>query len=105
LGFSQDFVATNSNLTKSNISEIENGNINLAFTTFLELAKGLGIDPKKLLDYRIDLTKNNKFNLNITEKRCLGIFFITYVENRKEFIKGIVCLLLHINYRNELSLI
>ncbi|WP_269225217.1 helix-turn-helix domain-containing protein [Flavobacterium eburneipallidum] len=57
LGLSQDFVATNSNLTKSNISEIENGNRNLAFTTFLELAKGLGIDPKKLLEYPIDLNK------------------------------------------------
>lgn len=57
LGLSQDFVATNSNLTKSNISEIENGNRNLAFTTFLELAKGLGIDPKKLLDYQIDLNR------------------------------------------------
>ncbi|KVV14582.1 helix-turn-helix domain-containing protein [Flavobacterium sp. TAB 87] len=58
LGLSQDFVATHSNLTKSNISEIENGNRNLAFTTFLELAKGLGVDPKRLLDYSIDLNKN-----------------------------------------------
>ncbi|SHM89612.1 helix-turn-helix domain-containing protein [Flavobacterium chilense] len=57
LGFSQDYVATNSNLTKSNISEIENGNRNLAFTTFLELAKGLGIDPKRLLEYPIELNK------------------------------------------------
>jgi transcriptional regulator with XRE-family HTH domain len=51
LGLSQDNVATNSNLTKSNLSEIERGNRNLAFTTLLELAKGLGIHPKKLLDY------------------------------------------------------
>lgn len=57
LGFSQDYVATNSNLTKSNLSEIERGNRNLAFTTLLELAKGLGVHPKKLLDYKIDLEK------------------------------------------------
>lgn len=57
LGLSQDYVATNSNLTKSNLSEIERGNRNLAFTTLLELAKGLGIHPKKLLEYNIDLNK------------------------------------------------
>lgn len=57
LGLSQDYIATNSNLTKSNVSEIENGNRNLAFTTLLELAKGLGIDPIKLLDYPINLYK------------------------------------------------
>ncbi|HRE76786.1 MAG TPA: helix-turn-helix transcriptional regulator [Flavobacterium sp.] len=51
LGLSQDKVAINSNLTKSNLSEIERGNRNLAFTTLLELAKGLGVHPKKLLDY------------------------------------------------------
>lgn len=58
LKMSQDQVAANSNLTKSNLSEIENGNRNLAFTTLLELAKGLGIDPKKLLDYKIELEKD-----------------------------------------------
>ena len=54
---SQDEVAANSNLTKSNLSEIERGNRNLAFTTLLELCKGLGIEPKKLLDFKIDLDK------------------------------------------------
>jgi len=57
LGLSQDQVAANSNLTKSNLSEIENGNRNLAFTTFLELAKGLGLHPQKLLDFKFDLDK------------------------------------------------
>lgn len=51
LGLSLDHVAANSNLTKSNLSEIERGNRNLAFTTLLEIAKGLDVDPKKLLDY------------------------------------------------------
>lgn len=57
LGLSQDKVAANSNLTKSNLSEIERGNRNLAFTTLLELAKGLNIHPKKLLDFKFDLDK------------------------------------------------
>lgn len=60
LGHSQDYVAINSNLTKSNLSEIERGNRNLAFTTLLELVKGLGIHPKKLLDFNIDLDKEEK---------------------------------------------
>lgn len=50
LDMSQDEVAANSNLTKSNISMIENGNRNLAFTTLLELAKALGKEPRELLD-------------------------------------------------------
>jgi len=57
LGLSQDDVAANSNLTKSNLSEIERGNRNLAFTTLLEIARGMGVDPKKLLDFKIDLDK------------------------------------------------
>ena len=57
LGLSQDKVAANSNLTKSNLSEIERGNRNLVLTTLLELAKGLGIEPKELLDFKIDLDK------------------------------------------------
>ena len=57
LGLSQDKVAINSNLTKSNLSEIERGNRNLAFTTLLELAKGLGIHPKKLLEYTENIEK------------------------------------------------
>ena len=50
LKLSQDQVAANSNLTKSNISMIESGKRNLAFTTLIELAKGLGKTPKELLD-------------------------------------------------------
>jgi transcriptional regulator with XRE-family HTH domain len=55
LGLSQDYVAAHSNLTKSNLSEIERGNRNLAFTTLLELAKGLKVEPKRLLDYKTDV--------------------------------------------------
>ena len=55
LNLSQDQVAANSNLTKSNISMIESGKRNLAFTTLIELAKGLGKTPKELLDFKFDL--------------------------------------------------
>ncbi|RZJ71737.1 helix-turn-helix transcriptional regulator [Flavobacterium sp.] len=55
LNLSQDEVAARTNLTKSNLSEIERGNRNLAFTTLLEIAKGLDVEPKKLLDFKIDL--------------------------------------------------
>lgn len=57
---SQDQLATNSNLTKSNISMIENGNRNLAFTTLLELAKALGKEPKDLLDVDFGSTNNQQ---------------------------------------------
>ncbi|MBC7523224.1 MAG: helix-turn-helix transcriptional regulator [Flavobacterium sp.] len=55
LNLSQDQVAANSNLTKSNISMIESGKRNLAFTTLIELSKGLGKTPKELLDFKFDL--------------------------------------------------
>ena len=60
LGLSQDEVVANSNLTKSNLSEIENGKRNLAFTTLLEIAKGLGIHPKKLLNILRQKLKTNR---------------------------------------------
>jgi transcriptional regulator with XRE-family HTH domain len=50
LGLSQDQVAANCDVTKGNISMIENGNKDYTITTLLELAKGLGKHPKKLLD-------------------------------------------------------
>jgi|APLak6261660806_1056025.scaffolds.fasta_scaffold00052_16 transcriptional regulator with XRE-family HTH domain len=59
LNLSQDQVAANSNLTKSNISMIESGKRNLAFTTLLELAKGLNKTPKELLDIDFKLNEND----------------------------------------------
>lgn len=50
LGLSQDDVASQCDVTKGNLSMIENGKKDFTFTTFLELAKGLGKHPKKLLD-------------------------------------------------------
>lgn len=56
LNLSQDTVALNSDkLIKATVSDIENGKRNLSFTTLLDLAKGLGKNPKELLDYDFDL--------------------------------------------------
>jgi len=49
-GLSQDELAAKCDLTKSNISNIENGKKDYFFTTFLEYAKGLNLHPKKLLE-------------------------------------------------------
>ncbi|AQX90582.1 MULTISPECIES: helix-turn-helix domain-containing protein [Elizabethkingia] len=51
-GLSQDDVVTNSNnLTKSTVSDVENGKRNFAFTTFLDLARGLNVSPLELIKY------------------------------------------------------
>ena len=57
LGMSQDEVVAQCDLTKGNLSMIENGKKDFAFTTFLELAKGLGKHPKKLLDKEFEFMK------------------------------------------------
>lgn len=49
-GKSLDQVASECDVTKGNLSMIENGNKDYAFSTFLEIAKGLGLHPKILLD-------------------------------------------------------
>ncbi len=52
-GLSLRKMATLCNLDDSNISKIENGkfNIQLSMSTIFELAKGLNIKPKELLDF------------------------------------------------------
>lgn len=47
-------LAANCNVDHSNISKIEKGEINIGLKTVLELAKGLDIHPKKLLDFAFD---------------------------------------------------
>lgn len=55
-GLSQDDVVLNANkITKGTISDIENGKRNLSFTTLIDLAKGLKVHPKKLLDIKFHL--------------------------------------------------
>ncbi|MNE47523.1 Helix-turn-helix domain protein [compost metagenome] len=56
-GLSQDQLATRCDLTKSNISNIENGKKDFNFTTFLEYARGLNQHPKKLLDQNFKFLK------------------------------------------------
>ena len=48
---SQDDVVKACDLTKGNLSMIENGNKDFYFTTLLEIAKGLNVTVKSLLDY------------------------------------------------------
>ena len=40
-------------LDESNISKIENGKVNIQLSTIFELAKGLGVEAKELLDFKI----------------------------------------------------
>ena len=46
---SQDDVVERCDVTKGNLSMIENGNKDFYYTTLLEIAKGLGIEAKELL--------------------------------------------------------
>lgn len=50
LGLSLDELAASCDVEKSKISMIENGKKDYTITTLLELAKGLGKHPKKLLE-------------------------------------------------------
>lgn len=49
-----DVVLNSSKITKATISDIENGKRNFAFTTLIDLAKGLNVLPKDLVDFKID---------------------------------------------------
>ena len=57
-GLGQDKLATRCDLTKSNISNIENGRKDFNFTTFLEYAKGLNKHPKDLLNTNFLFSKD-----------------------------------------------
>jgi transcriptional regulator with XRE-family HTH domain len=43
----------NTTLDDSNISKIEHGKFNITLATIVELAKGLDVPPKKLLDFEL----------------------------------------------------
>jgi len=58
VGLSQDQLAARCDLTKSNISNIENGKKDFNFTTFLEYSKGLGIQPRDILDKDFDFSQD-----------------------------------------------
>ncbi|QEK50933.1 helix-turn-helix transcriptional regulator [Pedobacter aquae] len=44
-------VAQNCDLDDSNISKIENGKFDVRLSTIFELAKGLGVEAKELVDF------------------------------------------------------
>ena len=46
-------LATKSELNHNKIGLIESGSTDLQLTTIFKLAKGLGIEPKELLDFKI----------------------------------------------------
>ncbi len=50
-------LAQNCNLDHSDIRKMEKGKRNIQLSTVLELAKGLGIQPKELFDFEIDIDK------------------------------------------------
>ena len=44
----------NCSIDESKISKIEHGKHNVTLSTIIELAKGLEVNPKKLLDFEMD---------------------------------------------------
>ena len=50
-GLSQEEVSFRCDVDRAKISKIENGNANCNITTLIELAKGLGIETKELLNF------------------------------------------------------
>lgn len=44
-------------IDSSDFNKIEQGKTNITFRTFLKVAKGLKIHPKKLLDFKFDLDR------------------------------------------------
>lgn len=50
-GLSLRKLAANCDLDDSYISKVENGKFNVQLSTIIELAKGLDVDPKELLDF------------------------------------------------------
>lgn len=53
-GLDYSDLSRDTSLSKSDIAAIEEGNKNFAFTTLLELAKGLGVNPSKLLKVELE---------------------------------------------------
>jgi len=50
-GLSLRALAARCDVDDSKISKIENGKYNIVLSTIIELAKGLGIEPKELMDF------------------------------------------------------
>jgi transcriptional regulator with XRE-family HTH domain len=52
-GLSQRQLAALSKVDHAKISKIESFKVNLTITTLVDLARGLGVHPKKLLDFEM----------------------------------------------------
>ena len=50
-GYSQEELSYQCDVDRAKISKLESGKANLYITTLLELAKGLEVHPKELLDF------------------------------------------------------
>lgn len=53
-GLSQEQLASNCDVDRGKISKIENAAANYYITTLIEIAKGLNVKPKELLDLDFD---------------------------------------------------
>jgi transcriptional regulator with XRE-family HTH domain len=59
-GLSQRALSYQCDVDHAKISKLEtDDNINLNLTTLFELAKGLGVHPKELIDYEFDFLKKD----------------------------------------------
>lgn len=47
-------LAAECNIDHSDIAKIEKGEINITILTLVELAKGLEVNPKKLVDFEVE---------------------------------------------------
>jgi transcriptional regulator with XRE-family HTH domain len=59
LGLSQRELSYRCDVDYGKISKIENAKEDFTFTTFLEIAKGLGIHPKELLNKDFDFLEDD----------------------------------------------
>ena len=50
-GLSLRPLASNCDIDDRKISKIENGKFNIMLSTIVELAKGLGVEPRELMDF------------------------------------------------------
>ena len=50
-GMSQEELSEESGLAYTTINKLENGNLNTGISTLFDLAKGLGINSRELLDF------------------------------------------------------
>ena len=54
LGLEPNDIAENSSISRRDLQAIEEGSKSFAFTTFLELAKGMGVSPADLLNVNLE---------------------------------------------------